>query len=121
MSASAYPGQLVAVLHQHRLGLVVLLVDDPMDLAVDVASGLLGVALAVRISRPRKTSPSFFPKASGPSFSLMPHSQTMARARSVARSMSLPGTGGALVEREHLGQRPPIRIAMSLSATAGRG
>src|SRR5919112_91034 len=40
------------------------------------------------ISRPRKTISSFLPKASGPSFSLMPYWVTIARARLVAFSMS---------------------------------
>src|SRR6266852_887927 len=48
---------------------------------------------------------SFFPYANGPS-SLMPHSQTMLRAMSVARSMSLPAPvlmGGRSAEEIFLG------------------
>jgi len=40
-------------------------------------------------SRPRNTSPSRLPKCSGPSFSDIPHSHTILRARSVAFWMSL--------------------------------
>src|SRR5579885_3894466 len=62
------------------------------------------------ISRPRKICSSFLPKLSGPS-SLMPHSQTILRARSVARSISFPAPVVIWCMYFSSAMRPAMRIA----------
>src|SRR5262249_41445412 len=61
---------------------------------------------------------SFLPKASGPSFSDMPHSQTIFRARSVATSMSLPAPVVCWPKMISSAMRPPMRIAIWFCANS---
>ena len=48
----------------------------------------------------------FRPNVKGPSFSLMPHSQTIFLARSVARSMIVPRSGRDVLQNEFFGHTP---------------
>src|SRR5258707_1171895 len=58
---------------------------------------------------------SLLPNVIGPSFSLMPHSHTILRARSVARSMSLPAPVVTWPSTISSAARPPKKIARSFS------
>ena len=81
--------------------------DQTFDLEIDFECDLFAeVPFCCVSSRPRKISSSFRPNVKGPSFSLMPHSQTIFRARSVARSMIVPRAGGDIVEHELFGHPP---------------
>ena len=86
-------GQLMECVHivdDDVLRLFVTLSDNGPDFSVDQPGCVFTVVPVLGKLLPKKICSSFLPQASGPIFSLIPHSHTIFLAISVDRSISLP-------------------------------
>ena len=77
--------------------------DDALDLVVDLDRGRLGVVAVLGDLAAEEDLLFLLAEGQRPQSSLMPHSQTILRARSVARSMSLPAPVVMWFEEDLLG------------------